>query len=123
MKSLDTMRAVGSIRVRTATSDEEFDRMTAFYEEGRRGERYRVMCRGEDAILFKQRTWGTIPGHITLFLFTFWTVGIANIAFAFGARQKAAEVIVRRSRAFSPDFEAAWRRSHNKTSDVASAEV
>jgi hypothetical protein len=123
VKFQDKLGAVETLRVRTATSDEEYEQMVAFYEGQLGGDRHRVMYRGADAVLFKQRTWGSIPGHIVLFIFTFWTFGLVNIFYAFAARQKAGEVIVRRSSGFSPDFEVAWQKSQNKSSDVFVADT
>ncbi len=117
MKSLDKIRALQTIRVRTAGSNEEFDRMVGFCE----AERMRVMYRGQDAILFKQRTWGGILAHLGTLVLFFWTLGIANVVLAIVSRQNAAEIIVRRSSDFSSDFETAWQKSRNKASDVSTA--
>ena len=57
---------------------------------------YEVITQGQNSILVRRKSWGSVAGHIFCALATAWfTMGIGNIAYALVAHYTAEQVMVK----------------------------
>lgn len=92
------------VRIRRADTAREFERVVDdMVTQG-----WRVTEQGQSSCLLRQNTWGTGVGHFLWFLLAgWWTLGLANLAYALVAHWTAPQTLVR--------FEAqATTESHTK---------
>lgn len=79
------------MRIRRAETRQEFERVIDdFITQG-----YEVESRGEENARLKKKDYGSLLGHIVVFVLTFWTFGLGNLIYALYKNKKADEVVVR----------------------------
>jgi hypothetical protein len=56
---------------------------------------YKVQSQGQNTVIVKQSSWGSLPGHLLVALFTvWWTFGLGNLVYAL-AVHKSDEVTIK----------------------------
>lgn len=78
-------------RIRHAQSTREAEQLQDEYiTQG-----YKVQSSGENTVMLKKSSWGSVPGHAVVALFTiWWTIGIGNLIYAVIAH-KSDEVMIK----------------------------
>lgn len=79
------------IRTRTAESRAEFERTLEDYL----ALGWRLVRRTPYSAEVRRRTWGRPRRHFLVFALGFWTLGLANLVYAFIAHARAERVLVR----------------------------
>jgi hypothetical protein len=57
---------------------------------------YEVLREGEETVLMRKNTWGSVGGHIVVAVLTvWWTIGIGNLIYALIVHYTAEQVLIK----------------------------
>jgi len=78
-------------RLRKCQSPREYESVIDdFHTQG-----YEAINRGQNSVLLRKKTWGSLLGHALLFFLTVWfTMGIGNLVYALVAHFTAEKILV-----------------------------